>query len=79
MAQKLNTDNGPSPAARAMDEAIELAIEGRSPYPENATFVDADAAWAGEAIKEAVDEGRAVVLAFADGSTRVLRAEMTRK
>jgi hypothetical protein len=79
MAKRLNIDNGRSPAARAMDEAIELAIDGRSPYPENATFVDADAASAGEAIKNAVDEGRAVVLAFADGSTRVLRAEMTRK
>jgi hypothetical protein len=79
MERKLNIDSDRSPAARAMDEAIELAIEGRSPYPENATFVDADEASAGEAIKNAVDEGRAVVLAFADGSTRVLRAEMTRK
>ena len=76
MAQKLTSDGGRSAAARAMDEAIELAIAGHSPYPENATFVDAEAASAGEAIKQAVDEGRAVVLAFADGSTRVLRAEL---
>jgi hypothetical protein len=47
-----------------MDEAIELAIEGRSPYPDNATFIDADAVWAGEAIRKAVDDGRAVVLAL---------------
>jgi hypothetical protein len=79
MDQRLNIDNGRSPAARAMDEAIELAIEGRSPYPENATFIDADEPRAGEAIKKAVDDGRAVVLAFADGGTRVLRAAMAQK
>lgn len=31
-----------SPAAKVMDEAIDLAIEGRSPYPERAAFIDAD-------------------------------------
>jgi hypothetical protein len=74
MAKELSENGKRAPAALAMDEAIELAIEGRSPYPGNATFIDAEAAWAGEAIKTAVDEGRAVVLAFADGSTRVLQA-----
>jgi hypothetical protein len=34
MERKLNIDSDRSPAARAMDEAIELAIEGRSPYPD---------------------------------------------
>lgn len=29
-----------SPAARVMSEAIELAIEERSPYPEKAAFID---------------------------------------
>jgi hypothetical protein len=59
MAQKLATKNGRSPAARAMDEAIQLGIAGQSPYRDNATFVDAGEAWAGEAIKQAVDEARA--------------------
>lgn len=74
MAQRLNKDTRRSPAAVAMDRAIELAIHGETPYPENATFIDADEPGAGEAIKKAVDEGRAVVLAFADGTTRVLQA-----
>lgn len=75
MATRLTPENGRTPAARAMDEAIELAIEGRSPYPDTAAFIDAEAPGAVEAIKKAADEGRAVVLAYADGSTRVLRAE----
>lgn len=36
-----------------MDEAIDLATEGRSPYPEKAAFVDADAPSAGHAIERA--------------------------
>jgi hypothetical protein len=74
MATELTADDERTPAARAMDEAIELAIEGRSPYPETAAFIDAEAPGAVEAIKKAADEGRAVVLAYADGATRVLRA-----
>lgn len=75
MATELTTGDGRTPAARAMDEAIELAIEGRSHYPDTAAFIDAEAPGAVEAIKKAADEGRAVVLAYADGSTRVLRAD----
>jgi hypothetical protein len=65
-----------SPAGQVMDEAIELAIEGRSPYPEKAAFIDADTAQAGHEIQRAADEGRSVVLVAADGSTRVLRPEL---
>jgi hypothetical protein len=36
--------NGDSPAGRAMDEAIELTIAGKSPYPRDAWFIDADSA-----------------------------------
>ncbi len=75
MATELTAGDGRTPAARAMDEAIELAIEGRSPYPDTAAFIDAEMPGATEAIKNAVDEGRAVVLAYTDGSTRILRAE----
>jgi hypothetical protein len=42
-----------------MDEAIDLAIEGRSPYPEKAAFIDADAPRAGHAIERAADQGLA--------------------
>ena len=69
-----NTDN--SPAGKVMDEAIELALEGRSPYPEKSAFIDADTAHAGHEIRRAADEGRAVVLVAADGSTRILRPEL---
>jgi hypothetical protein len=75
MAQTMSTTNGDSPAVRVMKEAIELAVEERSPYPERAVFLDADSPRVGIAIKRAIDEDRAVVLVSADGSTRILRAE----
>ena len=66
------TNDGISPAGRAMNEAIELALEERSPYPNEATFIDADAPMAGLEIKRAADEGLPVVLVAADGSARIL-------
>lgn len=65
-----------SPAAKVMDEAIELAIEERSPYPEKAAFIDADEPYASAEIRRAADEGRAVVLVYADGSIRTLLPEL---
>lgn len=62
-------------SAKVMDEAIDLAIEGHSPYPERAAFIDADAASAGREIKRAADEGLPVVLVAADGSSQVLMPE----
>lgn len=59
-----------------MDEAIDLATEGRSPYPEKAAFIDADAPSAGHAIERAVDQGMSVVLVSADGTARVLRPDL---
>jgi hypothetical protein len=64
-----------SPAAKVMDEAIELAIEGRSPYPDRAAFIDADTPHTADEIRRAADGGYAVVLCFADGSTRILSQE----
>jgi hypothetical protein len=55
-------------AAEVMDEAIDLAVEGRSPYPDRAAFIDAGTASAGNEIKRAADEGLPVVLVAADGS-----------
>ena len=77
MARKLNPkeSRSASPAAAAMDQAIDLALDGRSAFPERATFIDADAPQAGRFIRHAADEGRAVVLVSADGSTRILRAD----
>ena len=62
-------------SAKVMDEAIDLAIEGSSPYPERAAFIDADTASAGHEIKRAADEGLPVVLVAADGSSHVLMPE----
>ena len=63
------------PSAKVMDEAIDLAIKRRSPYPDRAAFIDADTASAGHEIKRAADEGLPVVLVADDGSTRVLMPE----
>ena len=71
----MSIDNGRSPAAKVMDEAIDLAIEGHSPYPERAAFIDTGTASAGHEIKRAADEGLPVVLVAEDGSTRVLMPE----
>lgn len=75
MEGTMSIDNGRSPAAKVMDEAIDLAIEGRSPYPERAAFIDADTASAGHEIKRAADEGLSIVLVTADGSSQVLMPE----
>lgn len=77
MGKPMSSDSNRSPAAKVMDEAIDLAIEGRSPYPERAAFIDADTPSAGHDIERAADEGLSVVLVSADGSTRVLKPELT--
>jgi hypothetical protein len=71
------TKDAQSPAAKVMDEAIELSIEGRSPYPEKAAFIDADAPSAGHAIERAADQGLSVVLVSADGSTHILKPQLS--
>lgn len=72
----MTADSNRSPAARVMDEAIDLAIEGRSPYPERAAFIDADAPLAGHDIERAADEGFSVVLVSSSGSTQILKPEL---
>jgi hypothetical protein len=76
MGKAMTGDSNRSPAAEVMDEAIELAIEGRSPYPERAVFIDAGTPSAGHDIERAADEGLAVVLVSADGTARVLKPEL---
>jgi hypothetical protein len=63
-----------SPTAKAMDSAIDATIEGSSPYPERAAFVNADSPHAGREITNALDDGYAVVLVSADGRERVITA-----
>lgn len=71
----MSVDNGKSPALRVANEAIELAIEERSPYPDRAAFINADTPDMGAEIKRALDEDMAIVLVFSDCSTRTLHAE----
>lgn len=40
-----------------MDEAIDLAIEGRSPFPDRAAVIDADTPWAGQETMQAACKG----------------------
>jgi hypothetical protein len=76
MAVKLTKD-GPvySPASRLMDEAIELVLQERSPYPDRAWFLDYDAPQLGDSIAQAFDDDHAVVLVWPDGSARVLEPQ----
>jgi hypothetical protein len=70
-----NVNPSESPTAAAMDRAIDLAIDGQSPYPEHAAFINADSPHAGHEITRAFDEGYAVVLVSADGRERVITAK----
>jgi len=78
MGKEMNAESSRSPAAKVIDEAIDLAVEGRSPYPERAAFIDADTPSAGHDIERAADEGLSVVLVSADGSTRVLKPDLAK-
>jgi hypothetical protein len=64
-----------SPTAKAMDRALDGAIEGSSPYPERAAFVNADSPHAGREITTVLDDGYAVVLVSADGRERLITAK----
>jgi hypothetical protein len=68
----VTTKNPKSQASVAMDEAIELELDGRSPYPKRAMFLDADEPNLAGAIAQAGDEGLAVVLCYADGTRRII-------
>jgi hypothetical protein len=63
-----------SPASRVMREALDLAIEERSPFPERSLFLDADVPLAVRwpEMERAAKEGTSVVLVSQDLSTRVL-------
>jgi hypothetical protein len=69
-----STHRTENPADIAFLEAIELAIDDRSAYPDGAVFINSDEPWAGKATAEATAEGRAVVLCTPDGRRLVLQA-----
>ena len=64
-----------SPTAKAMDRAIDGAVEGSSRYPERAAFVNADSPQAGREIERALDDGYSVVLVSSDGRERLITAK----
>jgi hypothetical protein len=69
----MTTEPERSPAGKVMEEAIELNIEGRCPFPDRATFINAGIPDEDKWIERAFADGMAVVLVSADGSTRVLQ------
>jgi hypothetical protein len=68
-------DGTQSPASDVFDEAIELGIEERSPYPERASFIDADMPHTEEDMRRAAEGGCHAVLVYPDHSTRILSPE----
>jgi len=61
-------------AAERFKVATELAIGGKSPYPNGAAFVAADQPDLGVWLADYAREHRPVVLVYADGDERVLLA-----
>ncbi len=81
--RSLKSTRAISPSQGALDAAIERAIEraietDRLLYPDRAMFVDADEPLLGDVIRRATDDGRVVVIAYGDGTTRVVHATKQR-
>ena len=64
-----------SPANEVMDEAIELAVAEKSPYPERAAFINVGTVHTDGEMKWAAKDGYSVVLVSPDLSTRVVAPE----
>lgn len=62
-------------AAERFRLAIDLAVEGRSPYPAEAAFVASDLTDLGAILAEYAKERRPVVLVYPDGEERILTPE----
>jgi predicted dehydrogenase len=67
-----NIDPVESPSAKAMDQAIDRAIEGTSSYPKHTAFVNADSPHAGQEITNALDAGYAIALISGDGHEQII-------
>lgn len=61
-----------SPAGRKLYEALDLAMENSSPFPDRSTFVDAGTSRTDRDIRQAAEEGQSAVVVSADGSATVL-------
>lgn len=59
--------------------ATDLAVEGRSPYPDGAAFVAADLPNLGDVLADYARERRPVVLVYADGEERMLLPDAARQ
>ena len=64
-----------SPAGRAMGEALDLAMDGKSPYPDKSTFIDADTPHTDREVKAAAADGQSAIVVSANGGTRILSPE----
>lgn len=71
----MSESNNRSPAGKVMDKAIKLAIAEKSPYPEQAAFIDADTPFTEREMKRVASEGYSVVLVSPDGSTQIVEAK----
>jgi hypothetical protein len=58
-----------------MGEALDLAMDGKSPYPDKSTFIDADTPDTDREVKAAAADGQSAVVVSADGDTRTLSPE----
>ncbi len=66
----------PSTAAAALAaQRFELAIEGKSPYPNGAAFVASDLPGFGETLARYARERIPVVIVYPDGEERILTPE----
>jgi hypothetical protein len=71
----MSDEQNPISAADVMSAAIDFNIKtGRMLYPNGSRFVDADGPHIGRLIAEAADEGRPLVLCYADGTRRIVEA-----
>lgn len=61
-----------SAAARVFSDALDLAMEDKSPFPDRSTFIDADSPKLSRAIEAAAEDGQHAVVVSADGDTRVI-------
>lgn len=55
-------------------ERFKAALEGNGRYPQGATFVDAEAPFAGSALVRNAREGLPVVLVYPDGVEKIIEA-----
>lgn len=59
-------------AAQRFELAVELAIDGKSPYPNGAAFLASDLPGFGETLARYARERIPVVIVYPDGEERVL-------